>query len=98
MPPVTPQLSPLAADAGRVVVLRNPQTLVFGTGCVARCADDVIARGLKRTFIVTGPTTRTLTDGLVDSLRGAGMTVSLFDKIAREPTVEMFRAALSAAR
>ena len=80
-------------------MLRNPQTLVFGTGCVARCADDVIPRGLKRVFIVTGPTTRALTDGLVDSLRGGGgITVSLFDKIAREPTVEMFRTALSAAR
>ena len=99
MVPVTlPNPSELAPDAARVVVLRNPQTLVFGAGCIARCADDIIARGFKRAFIVTGPTTRTLTDGFVERLRGAGVTVSIFDKIAREPTVEMFRAALSAAR
>jgi alcohol dehydrogenase class IV len=84
--------------AGRVVVLRNPHTLVFGAGCVGRCADDVVARGGKRAFVVTGPTTRTLADPLCDRLRGAGVHVSICDRIAREPTVDMFRTTLAAAR
>src|SRR5215204_3783435 len=60
----------VTAAASRVVVLRHPNTLVFGAGCVARCADDIVARGLKRAFVVTGPTTRTLAEPLGERLRG----------------------------
>jgi alcohol dehydrogenase class IV len=85
-------------DPGRVVVIRNPHTLIFGAGCASRCADDLIARGLKRAFVVTGPHTRSLTDATSDRLRGAGLHVTICDRIAREPTVDMFRTSLAAAR
>jgi alcohol dehydrogenase class IV len=84
--------------AARIVVLRHPHTLVFGAGCASRCADDVIARGLKRALVVTGPSTRALAEPLCDRLRRAGVNVATCDRIAREPTVDMLRTALAAAR
>lgn len=95
---MTPAKPSDPADAGRVVVLRSPHALAFGAGCVDRCADDLVARGCKRAIIVTGPFTRSLTDPLCDCLRRVGVSVSICDRISREPTIDMFRTALSAAR
>src|SRR5688500_6135150 len=84
--------------AARVLVLGNPPTLVFGAGCASRCGDDLVARGLKRAFIVTGPTTRALAEPMCERLRGAGLSVTVCDRVAREPTVDTLRTVLAAAR
>ena len=84
--------------AARPVILRNPRTLVFGAGCVDRCADDLAAHGARRAFVVSGPSTRALAEPFDNRLRSLGVHVTVCDRIGREPTVDMFRTALSAAR
>src|SRR5688572_12056059 len=82
----------------RVVVLQHPRTLSFGPRCAERCGDDVAARGCARAFVITGPTTARLFEPLREQLKARGVEVSLCSAIGREPTVDMFRAALVAAR
>ncbi|HEV2292695.1 MAG TPA: iron-containing alcohol dehydrogenase [Tepidisphaeraceae bacterium] len=82
----------------RIIVLRNPHTLAFGAGCAARCGQDLVARSCKRVLVVTGRFTRSLANPLCDQLRAAGVTVTIHDRIGREPTIDMVRTTLSAAR
>jgi alcohol dehydrogenase class IV len=81
-----------------MITLHQPRTLVFGAGCLARCADELVARGCRSVFVVSGPTTRRLGEPLHAALRAAGRDVALFDAIAREPSVDDLRTALAAAR
>ena len=85
-------------DASRPVTLHHPRTLAFGAGCAQRCVDDLAGYGLQRAFVISGPSTRKLFTPFMDGLTSRGMRVSVWDKIDREPTVDMFRAALSAGR
>ena len=82
-----------------VVTLHQPRTLVFGAGAVARCADDLIARGVRRIFVVTSPSTQLLGEPIYAALRErGGAEVFTWSEIRREPTVDVFRQALGAAR
>ena len=82
-----------------VVTLHQPRTLVFGAGCAARGADDLIARGARRVFVITSPSTRQLGEPIYAALRErGGAEVFTWSEIRREPTVEIFRQALAAAR
>ena len=95
---MVPSNGPTAIDASRPVTLNNPRTLVFGAGCAQRCVDDLAGRGIQRAFVVSGPSTRKLFGALSEGLASRGIRVAVWDQIGREPTVDMFRAALSAAR
>jgi alcohol dehydrogenase class IV len=81
-----------------IATFHQPRTLVFGPACAARCATDLIARGVQRVFVVTGPSSGKLGEPIYAALRQSGREVFLWSEISREPTVEMFRAALTAAR
>ena len=95
---MTPPDDALANGADRIVMLHYPRTLVFGAGCARRLVEDAAARGSQRLFVVSGPSTGKLFATLRDPLGSRGMHLTVWDQIAREPTVAMFRAALSAAR
>jgi alcohol dehydrogenase class IV len=83
-----------------VVTLHQPRTLVFGAGCAARCADDLVARGVRRVFVVASPSTQRLGEPIYAALRerGGGGDVITWSEVRREPTIEIFRQALAAAR
>jgi alcohol dehydrogenase len=81
-----------------VVTFHLPRTLAFGTGCAARAATDLIERGVKRVFCVTGPTTQKLGETMYAALRENGREVFTWGEVRNEPTVEVFRSALAAAR
>ncbi|MEO6435262.1 MAG: iron-containing alcohol dehydrogenase [Tepidisphaeraceae bacterium] len=81
-----------------MITFHQPRTLVFGKGCLARCADDLIARGAKSIFIVSGPSTAKLGEPMVATLRDGGARVTVWNRIAREPTIDAFNETLAAAR
>jgi alcohol dehydrogenase class IV len=80
--------------ASRPIAIHWPRKLAFGAGCAAACAADLIAAGHKRVFCITSPETRPLADGL----RQPGIEWIDWAEVRQEPTIEIFRQALSAAR
>ena len=84
--------------SNEIATFHQPRTLVFGAGCAMRCANDLIDRGVQRVFVVTSPSTAKLGEPIYAALRQSGRDVFTWSEITREPTVEVFRAALTAAR
>jgi alcohol dehydrogenase class IV len=82
----------------QVVTLRQPRKVVFGQGCMAQCAADVLALGLRHAFIVTSPPIVGLAEPVADALAAGGASATIYSKIATEPAVSTFEAALEAAR
>ena len=82
-----------------IAMLHSPRTLAFGAGSAARCAEDLLRRDdLRRVLIVSGPSTAKLGEPLIAALRQGGREVLTWGNIRGEPTVEVFREALAAAR
>ena len=88
----------MPAHADNVVTLQQPRTLAFGAGCATRCGADLLAREARRLFVVTSPSTEKLGEPIYAALRQGGGEVFTWNQIRSEPTVEVFRQALSAAR
>ena len=82
----------------RTLVLLQPPKLVFGQGCVAECARDLVGRGFLRALIITAPPTASLTRELEKLCLASGMQISIDQSIDREPTISMFENALENAR
>jgi alcohol dehydrogenase class IV len=82
----------------RILTMNLPRTLVFGAGCAARCADDLLARRAFRVFVIASPSTRLLGAPIESALRSAGGQWTVWSEIRGEPTIETFRSALSASR
>ncbi len=80
-----------------IVTLLNPNRVVFGDGCLRQCAEDILARGHSRVFIVTSGPTVGLTESLVDALGEGGASAEVYDEVNAEPTIAMFEKALVAA-
>src|SRR5689334_20770208 len=85
-------MTPTNAGAARAISLNLPRTLAFGTGTIEQCASDLAELKRARRFIVTSPPVR----NLCKPLEAPGTVI--WDRIAQEPTINDFRAALSAAR
>ena len=82
----------------RTIALLQPKSIVFGSGCASQCADDVLAMGLRRVFIVTAPPLIGLVQPLAEALQRAGASAVVYASISAEPTVRAFEQALEAAR
>ena len=81
----------------KIITLLNPNRVVFGDGCLPQCAEDILARGLKRVFIITSRPTLGLTDVLVKALGEGRASTHVYDEVNAEPTIGMFEEALTAA-
>ena len=82
----------------RIVKALQPKKIVFGPGCAIQCAEDILAIGLRRVFVVTSPPIVDLVRPLADALEEGGAHVTIYSEIVTEPSVTMFEAALAAAR
>jgi alcohol dehydrogenase class IV len=82
----------------RTVRLLQPKKIVFGRDCATQCADDVLALGLSRVFIVTSPPIVGLVEPLADALEKGGASVTIYPEIATEPAIATLEAAMEAAR
>jgi alcohol dehydrogenase class IV len=81
----------------RVISLLQPPKIVFGAGCAAQCAEDVLRLRLQRVFVVTSPPIRQHAERLSAALMAGGAEVEIYAEIEREPSVGDFEAALAAA-
>jgi alcohol dehydrogenase len=81
----------------RTVTLLQPPKIVFGRDCAIQCAEDVLALGLRRAFILTSPPITALADPLVKAMEEQGASATIYAGIAAEPSVSTFEATLEAA-
>ena len=81
----------------RTINFLNPGRLVFGQGCLAQCAEDILSRNLKSVFIVTADPVAQLADPLVDALQKGGSKTTVFSAINTEPSIAMLADTLRAA-
>jgi alcohol dehydrogenase class IV len=86
------------SDTPAILSLQQPRTLVFGPGCLTRCADDFVTGEFKRVFVVASPSAARIGKPLMAALQSTGHVVTVWANIRHEPTVDDFRAALAAAR
>ncbi len=80
------------------IALNQVRTLVFGPGCAAQCATYLASQGLTRVFLVTSPPLVSIADSVFESLRGRGISLTLWSEVHREPTIADLQLALTAAR
>ena len=81
-----------------MITFHQPRNLTFGAGALERCAEDLAAQRRQRVLVVSGPNSGRPGEPLYQALRRSGATVTLWNRISREPTVEDFNQCLSAAR
>ncbi len=70
-----------------VIPVRTPE-LISGENCVLTLADDLQKRGVTHPLVVTdeGLAKLGLPDGMVESLRKAGLSVTVYDGVQPNPT------------
>lgn len=78
----------------RSATLHQPQQLVFGSGCLADCAEHLRASARGPVLIVTSPSSRTYAERLAEGLVHAQVD----DSVRGEPTVTGFLGLLEKAR
>lgn len=78
----------------RSITLHQPKRLVFGSGCLAECAEHLRATTSGLALIVTSPSNRRYAEALAKRLPNA----QIDDSIRAEPTVSMFAVLLERAR
>lgn len=78
----------------------HAQRLLAGVGCLGRLGEQARALGASRVFVVSDPGVAAAgwTDEALDSLRAAGLSVSLFTEICENPTESCVAAGAEAAR
>jgi len=76
----------------------QPPKILFGPGCAAQCAADLLALGVERGLIVTSPPITGLAAPLAGALREGGCAVEIYSGIAEEPSITTFESVLAAAR
>ncbi len=72
--------------------------MAFGAGCLSAAAECITAQAPGAVLIVTSPQVTHLADPLVAALRAQGITVGIWDEIAKEPHVDDLARGLAAAR
>lgn len=78
----------------RSITLHQPRKLVFGTGCLTECAENLRATVRGPVMIVTSPSNRPYAEKLAEGLAGSYVD----DSVRGEPTVSMFLALLQNAK
>lgn len=80
------------------VVLKQPQRMVFGTGCLSQFADEYIKFGFRQLFVLTADPILPMLQPTLDVLAKAGVKYQVETKILGEPTVNDFKRILAEAQ
>ena len=80
------------------IVLKQPQRIVFGTGCLTQFADEYLKLGKKRLFVLTADPVLPVLNPVLDQLKQAGVALLVETQILGEPTVSDFRRILKEAQ
>ncbi len=80
------------------IVLKQPQRIVFGTGCLTQFADEYLKLGKKRLFVLTADPVLPVLNPVLDQLKQAGVALQVETQILGEPTVSDFKRILKEAQ
>lgn len=80
------------------IELKQPQRIVFGTGCMSQMCDDIIGMSMKKLFIISADPILPLIQPSIDTLNAAGVETMVETKIMGEPTVNDFKRILKEAQ
>lgn len=80
------------------IELKQPQRIVFGTGCMKQMCEEYIASGMKNLFILTADPILPLVQPVICRLEEEGVRTMVETKILGEPTVGDFRRILKEAQ
>ena len=82
----------------KAIELKQPQRIVFGTGCMSQMRDDFLASGMKKLFLLTADPVLPLIQPTICGLEQEGVSVCVETKILGEPTVGDFKRILKEAQ
>ena len=82
----------------KAIELKQPQRMVFGTGCMSQMRDDFLASGMKKLFLLTADPILPLIQPTICGLEQEGVSVCVETKILGEPTVGDFKRILKEAQ
>ena len=68
------------------IELKQPQRIVFGTGCMKQMCEEYIASGMKNLFILTADPILPLVQPVICRLEEEGVRTMVETKILGEPT------------
>ena len=80
------------------IELKQPQRIVFGTGCMKQMCEEYLASGLKSLFILTADPILPLVEPVIKALNDGGVRTMTETKILGEPTVNDFKRILKEAQ
>lgn len=80
------------------IELKQPQRIIFGTGCMSQMCDDYLKSGHKSLFVLTADPILPLVQPTIDTLKAGGVNVMVETKILGEPTVADFKHILAEAQ
>ncbi|MEE1316448.1 MAG: iron-containing alcohol dehydrogenase [Prevotella sp.] len=80
------------------IELKQPQRIVFGTGCMKQMCEEYIASGMKNLFILTADPILPLVQPVICRLEEEGVRTMVETKILGEPTVGDFKRILKEAQ
>ena len=82
----------------KAIELKQPQRIVFGTGCMSQMRDEYLASGMKKLFLLTADPILPLIHPTICGLEQEGVSVCVETKILGEPTVGDFKRILKEAQ
>ena len=72
----------------QIITLQQPSRVVFGEGAADRFAEEFLAHGFKKLFLMTAPPIRPLIEGIVAKIEAAGAEIKIYDCITAEPALD----------
>lgn len=71
-----------------LITLQQPSRIVLGEGAADRFAEEFLAHGFRKLFLMTAPPIRPLIEGIIARIEAAGAEVRIYDRITAEPALD----------
>ena len=88
----------LAHVGQKMLHLKQPQSIVFGCGCLSQCLEDFKERQLHRLFLVCAPQLLDQIHPLQEAITTQGMHLIIDDSLVNEPDISDLQRVLGHAR
>ena len=72
----------------KIITLQQPSRIVLGEGAAERFAEEYLAHGFKKLFLLTAPPIRPLIAKTIEQLEAAGTQIRIYDRITAEPALD----------
>lgn len=82
----------------KAIELKQPQRIVFGTGCMNQMCDEYLASGMKRLFVITATPILPMINPVLEKMASNGIEMLTETDIYGEPTVGDFKRILAKAK